>query len=52
MNEPLESAEICIDCVKPQGKKKVPIPIKIGAKVACSIFLKKENNRCNMLASF
>ena len=38
--EPLESAENCIDWVKPQGKKNVPTPIKIGDIVACSIFLK------------
>ena len=42
VNDPLPSAATCIDCVNPHGKKKVPIPIKIGANVACSTFLKKE----------
>src|SRR3989338_7651488 len=38
INDPLESAATCIDCVKPQGKKNVPTPMRIGANVACSIF--------------
>lgn len=38
-NEPLESAAICIDWVKPHGRKKVPTPIMMGVKVLCSIFL-------------
>ena len=42
-NEPEESACICIDWVKPQGKKKVPNPTKIGAKVLCSTLRKKLN---------
>lgn len=40
--EPLDSAATCIDCVKPQGRKKVPAPIIIGANFVCSIFRKKE----------
>ena len=43
IKDPLESAATCIDWVNPQGKKKVPTPIKIGAQVVCSTFLKKEN---------
>jgi len=40
-NDPLESAENCIDWVNPQGRKNVPTPTRIGASVVCSIFLKK-----------
>src|SRR3989344_9101986 len=42
INDPLPSATTCIDCVKPQGRKKVPKPITRGVKVLCSIFLKTE----------
>lgn len=38
-NDPLESDAICMDCVKPHGRKNVPKPITIGVKVLCSIFL-------------
>ncbi len=30
---PVDKVKTCIDCVKPQGKKKVAIPIKNGVKV-------------------
>jgi hypothetical protein len=43
INDPLERATTCIDCVKPHGKKNVPNPIARGVKVLCSIFLKKLN---------
>lgn len=33
MNDPEESAWICIDCVNPHGRKNVPNPIIIGANV-------------------
>lgn len=42
INEPLERAEICIDCVKPHGRKNVPIPINSGAKKDPSFLLKNE----------
>lgn len=38
-NDPLESAVICMDCVKPQGRKNVAKPIIMGVSVLCSIFL-------------
>lgn len=38
--DPLERAEICIDWVKPQGRKKVLTPTITGVSVLCSIFLK------------
>ena len=41
MNDPLESATTCIDCVKPQGRKNVPNPMISGVKVLCSILRKK-----------
>ena len=41
INDPLESAATCIDCVNPHGKKNVPKPIRNGAQNACSILLKK-----------
>ena len=41
INDPLESATTCIDCVKPHGRKKVPKPIISGVKALCSILLKK-----------
>src|SRR3989344_6286902 len=41
IKEPLPSATTCIDCVKPQGRKNVPKPIRRGVKVLCSIFRKK-----------
>lgn len=40
--EPLESAATCMDCVKPQGRKKVPMPSRSGANDFFSAFLKKE----------
>ena len=33
INDPLESADTCIDCVNPQGRKNVLIPSKSGANV-------------------
>ena len=42
MNDPLESATTCIDCVNPHGKKNVAKPMISGVKVSCSIFLKTE----------
>jgi hypothetical protein len=42
INDPLDSAAICIDCVNPQGRKKVPIPISIGIKIAPHFFLKTQ----------
>ena len=42
MNDPLPSAETCIDCVKPHGKKNVAKPMIRGVRVWCSIFLKTE----------
>jgi len=41
-NEPLESAEICIDWVNPQGRKNVPIPMSRGPVNVPSFFLKNE----------
>ena len=52
INDPLESAATCIDCVKPQGRKNVPIPSRSGANVWCYTFLKKLNipeGRVNLL---
>ena len=40
-NDPLPSAETCIDCVNPHGKKNVAKPMTSGVRVLCSIFLKK-----------
>ncbi len=52
INDPLESAETCIDCVNPQGKKNVPTPIRIGANVACSNFRKYANMPVGNVALF
>jgi hypothetical protein len=41
--DPLPSADTCIDCVNPHGKKNVANPRINGAHVLCSIFLKKLN---------
>ena len=41
VKDPLETAATCIDWVNPQGRKKVPKPIKSGVKAFCSILLKK-----------
>lgn len=41
-NDSLEIAAICIDCVNQQGRKKVPIPTRIGIKKAPHFFLKIE----------
>ena len=41
VNDPLPSAETCIDCVNPHGRKNVAKPMMSGVKVLCSIFLKK-----------
>lgn len=43
INDPLPSADTCIDCVNPHGRKNVAKPIMSGVKVLCSIFLKKLN---------
>ena len=41
INDPLPSADTCIDCVNPHGRKNVAKPMISGVKVLCSIFLKK-----------
>lgn len=42
INDPLERAAICIDCVNPQGRKNVPTPTIIGINMFPHFFLKKE----------
>ena len=40
INDPLDNAETCIDCVNPHGRKNVPTPNKSGANVWCSTLRK------------
>lgn len=42
INDPLERAAICMDCVNPQGRKNVPTPTIIGMNMFPHFFLKKE----------
>lgn len=52
MRDPLESAAICIDCVNPQGRKKVHTPTSIGIKIAPHFFLKNEKKEAGRVKVF
>ncbi len=41
INDPLPSADTCIDCVNPHGRKNVANPMISGVRLLCSILLKK-----------
>lgn len=42
INDPLESAAICIDWVNQQGRKNVPTPTKIGINISPHFFRKNQ----------